>query len=200
MKPIIVKKGDIRRLLKESGEIDGNDGRISVAARILYEFGDRIVFVKAYENEDIDLKIKNRKNDYRYVKVIGSQNGEFHIIDLPIGERKIGTDTLYNKIISSETFGSGIRNEILNMISFEMKRRNSIWILVDKENHAYYPFTTHSITEIILHDVEYRFERGMIERTIEIKVPVQFIDNYWQRYLKSKNRTPGEVWASMIVQ
>ncbi|MCY0851354.1 MAG: hypothetical protein OWQ34_01270 [Thermoplasma acidophilum] len=200
MKPIIVKKGDIRRLLKESGEIDGNDGRISVAAHILYQFGDRIVFVKAYENEDIDLKIKNSKNDYRYIKVIASQNGEFHIMDLPIGDRRIGSETLYGLIMASETFGTRLRNEMLNMISFEMKRRNSIWILVDKDNHAYYPFTTHSITEIILHDVEYRFERGLIGRNLEIRVPVQFIYNYWQRYLKAKNRTPGEVWASMILQ
>ncbi|WP_010916535.1 hypothetical protein [Thermoplasma volcanium] len=199
MKATIIKKGDIRKLLKETRTENKADGKASVAAKILSDFGQEVVFIKSYDGEDIDLKVKNVKDEYRYIKVIRSNKGFFKIASFDIAHRIVGNRTLFDIIMESEKFNSSIRGEILNMVNFQMKRRAAIWVLFDSEKGTLYPLNTKSVIDIILHDLEYRYERGMIDKHVDIEVPTTFIENFWARYLKSKNKTPHEVWRSMIV-
>jgi len=205
MKAEVFKPGNIKKLKKDFEDIKECDKPVYYMVISLFEtFPERISVIKVYKDSDIDLKIRIGNKDYRYIKILKSKSGMFEIMKLPLDERKIGKNSLYdmikNDVESGNVLKKETRNEILKFIDFNRNRKKLLYILNDSENANYYIMKETTIKDIVIHDIEYMYTKNSSFKTYNGTIPVKFIGDYWRSYLKRRKKTEKDVWKSLITQ
>ncbi|MCL4312247.1 MAG: hypothetical protein M1462_07490 [Candidatus Thermoplasmatota archaeon] len=205
MRAEVFKPGNIKKLKKDFDDINECDKPVYyVVINIFDAFPGRISAIKVYKDSDIDLKIRLGNKDYRYIKILKSKSGMFEIMRLPLDERKIGKNSLYDMIRRDVKSGDQLtretRNEILKYIDFNRNRKKLLYILSDSENKNYYIMKETTIKDIVVHDIEYMYSKDSSYRIYNGTIPAKFIGDYWTSYLKRRKKTEMDVWKSLITQ
>jgi hypothetical protein len=204
MKAEVFKPGNIKKLEKAFNDISEFDKPVYYTVINLFNNFREISAIKVYRGSDIDLKIRLGNNNYRYIKIVKSESGMFEIMSLPLDERKIGKDNLYDMIKRDFDAGNELsratRNEILKYIDFNRNRKKLLYILIDSENKNYFIMKETTIKDIVIHDIEYMYSRGNSYKIYNGKIPVRFILDYWESYLKKRKKTEKDVWKSLITE
>lgn len=204
MKAEVFKPGNIRKLEKNFKDISDVDKPVYYTVINLFNNFPRISAIKLYRDSDIDLKIRLGNKDYRYIKILKSQSGMFDIMRLPLDERKIGKNSLYELVRkdlnSSNELSRETRNEILKYIDFNRNRKKLLYILIDSENKNYYIMKETTIKDIVIHDIEYIYTKDSSYKIYNGKISARFIGNYWDSYLKKRKKTEKDVWKALITQ
>ncbi len=201
MKAKVIKKSNLKKIKKDFDNFPDNKKIIFSAVIKLFEiFDDKIILIKIYEGNDIDLKIKLNSNEYKYVKILHSVDDKFGIMNLNMHERKIGKNNLYNMINNDINYENKLsketRNEILRYIDFNRNRKKLLYILIDNNN--YYIMKEQTIKGIILKDVEYMYKKDSSYKIYNGNIPVNFINDYWNSYLKAKKKSELDVWKLVM--
>ncbi len=202
MKVDIIKKSNLKKIKKDLNNLPDNKKNLFSAVIKLFEiFDDKIILIKVYEGNDIDLKIRMENNEYKYVKILHSINDKFGIMNLDMHDRKIGKDNLYNMINNDINYENKLsketKNEILKYIDFNRNRKKLLYILIDNDNN-YYIMKEQTIKDIILKDVEYMYKKDSTYKIYNGNIPVNFINDYWKSYLKAKKKSEIDVWKFVM--
>lgn len=195
MRAILINKSNVKKISKF---FNGDREKMNITEKFIEYFGDNIVFVKYYEDSDIDLKVKTYKNDYKYIKIIISSNNVFNIMLLDLKSRRIGRSNLYSIIRSSADLSRETRSEISRFLDVIIGRKNLIWLLYDSNTGYTFPVNNYIIKDIIMDQIYSLNRSSTLQPEHNIEVPVSYITSYWKNYLKRNNKRSIDVWHQMI--
>ncbi len=204
MRAYVIKESHIKKLKKEYDISEDKEKKGIIASIIsIYEsLLSQIVFIKVYEGNDIDLKIKFKNNHYRYVKIVSSSRDKFDIIDLDLVERKISRTDLftmiYDDLNSDKKLSPATRNEILKYIDFKRNRKRLLWLFYNDKSGKLYPMNENAVKDLIVNDIESLFLKKGVYRSYSGSIPVEKIDGYWQSYIYKRKRSELQIWKDIV--